>query len=277
MKNIKSLLVIASLFFTINMVNGQAVSANVEVVMQTQSNWCWAANSECVLRYYGVIKKQCEIVNFKQAKTTCCTGPSSCNQTSEMPPIQKIITDFGGIASKVYTGALSVSQITTILGDKRPFIIGCMWSAGGGHVLVGCAYNSSTSKLTVMDPWQNNGMTTSTYTGGTAITMSGSAGTWKEGVEVTAKPNSTGVNEVANLSGIDVYPSLVTNALNISVPSATGIYNVAIYNYLGTVVKQASIAGKTSTVDISSLTNGMYFVKVIDAQNAQAIFRIVKN
>ncbi|MCB0395424.1 MAG: T9SS type A sorting domain-containing protein [Flavobacteriales bacterium] len=190
MKNVKTLLAIVG--FAIGLAgaaNAQTVTADVEVVMQTQSNWCWAANSECILRYYGTEASQCEINNFNWNKSTCCGSPGSCNQTNEMIPIKDILTHFGPVNSKLYTGPLSVSQITTILGDERPFIIGVMWNSSGGHVVVGCGYNTSTSKLTVMDPW--NGTTTGNYSGGSSIVISGSSGTWKEGLEVTDAPGGS--------------------------------------------------------------------------------------
>ena len=78
-----------------------------------------------------------------------------------------------------------MNQIASILA----FIIGVMWNAGGGHVVVGCGYNTNTSKLTVMDPW--NGTTTNNYSGGSSIVISGSSGTWKEGLEVTDMPGGS--------------------------------------------------------------------------------------
>ena len=279
MKNIKSLLIIAGLFFTINMVNGQTLSTAITVVRQTQNQWCWAACSESVLKLYGTTSTQCEINNYAWRKTTCCSAPSGCNKPNELSgagAIDDVLKHFGALNTQLFNSALTVAQIKTALTEKRPFVLACYWAAGGGHAIVGCVYDVAGSKLTMMDPWQNNGMTTCNFSGGSTIIVSGSQGNWG-GTLVVTDLLTTGVNETARLSGIEVYPSPATSVLNINLPTTTGSYNVAICNYLGAVVKQTSIAGKTSTVDISSFTNGMYVVKVIDSQNAEAIFKVVKN
>jgi hypothetical protein len=64
-------------------------------------------------------------------------------------------------------------------------------------------------------------------------------------------------NEVFNSR---VYPNPAKDILNISFKqSSKG--NVQIYNTLGTLVKQIKVNGTSSSIDISTLQNGIYFVR----------------
>jgi Secretion system C-terminal sorting domain/Papain-like cysteine protease AvrRpt2 len=282
MKNIKSLsILIAAVFFAVITVNGQVLTSGIKVVSQTQTNWCWAACSQSVLQLYGTTKSQCEINNFAWSKSNCCTSPGGCNNTNNLSgasgTVDKVLMSLGSLTTQNYNAALTVAQIKTALTDGRPFVIACYWTGGGGHAIVGCAYDVAGGKLTMMDPWQNNGMTTCNFSGGSSnIVVSGSQGSWGGTLVVTS--SLTGINEASKLSGIQIYPSPATDLLNISVPTE-GTYNVAIYNYLGAVVNQTNIpAGKiSSAVDISNLTKGMYFVKVVDAKQSEAVFKVVKD
>ncbi len=203
MKKINTILYVAILFIIATRSGAQVLQANVSVVQQQQNQWCWAANSECILKYYGFTTNttQCLINNYAWSKSTCCTSPSGCNQSNQITgtgAIDDILTHFGSLTSTFYNRSLTVAEVKTALTDTRPFVIGVMWSAGGGHVVVGCAYNVSSSTLTFMDPWQNNGMTTCAFSGGTSISTNTGSGTWSQSLVVTSAP--TGGAPVANFS-----------------------------------------------------------------------------
>ena len=71
--------------------NGKII--NVPQIAQEQSNWCWAACVEMVLRYYGELAvQQCELANELFSRSECCSEPSSpdCNKPCEIENILKL-------------------------------------------------------------------------------------------------------------------------------------------------------------------------------------------
>lgn len=74
---------------------------------------------------------------------------------------------------------------------------------------------------------------------------------------------------VAKGSGVSVYPTVVTGSLNIA--SATDIVSVEVSDYLGKTI----ITSKVSTINLSSLPSGIYFVKVTTADGV-ATKKIIK-
>ena len=79
-------------------------------------------------------------------------------------------------------------------------------------------------------------------------------------------------NKVATApSVIAVYPSPTTGILNIQ---GSGIKSVKVSSILGSVVLEQSLAGN-STINISSLANGVYFVEVTTASGKE-VKRIIK-
>lgn len=80
-----------------------------------------------------------------------------------------------------------------------------------------------------------------------------------------------GINENnAFENSLSVYPNPTTNQLNIS--STFSIESIEIYNQLGSLVFQSN----SNENDISSLVNGIYFLKVKSKSDAVAIKRFIK-
>ncbi len=68
---------------------------------------------------------------------------------------------------------------------------------------------------------------------------------------------------------ITIYPNPTTNILNIKTDEITN-FNIELYDILG---KQISNYKNQKTIDISNLTEGMYFIKVIDLENNQTTIK----
>jgi len=252
--------------FSIYTLTAQIYQANVSVVKQEQTNWCWAADSKCVLDYYGFPQTQCTINNFAWSKTTCCSSPSGCNQTNQVSgtngAIDKILLHFGNLNSVRTYGAYTTSKVSTVLGAKRPFIIGIFWSGGGGHVVVGCAFNSSTNKLTIMDSWQNNGMTTVNYTGSTSITTGSGSGNIQECLEITT-PYTVGINEIAKTK-VNAYPNPTNDNFNIEFDNTSNNVNrITIENLVGQEIYSEKVSDfiYKKSFDLNNFPKGVYIIK----------------
>ena len=72
-----------------------------------------------------------------------------------------------------------------------------------------------------------------------------------------------GVHEYSALSGVSTYPNPSSGNINISVPAAVKEYTAEIYTALGEKVSTSSFAGnKESVVDLNTLPNGIYFLRI---------------
>lgn len=271
MKNLKNQ-IIAGLLLVSGVAVAQPYQANVPTKSQTQTNWCWATDSQCILEYYGTKKQQCDIVEYARTlipgtfgNTNCCSSPSGkCNNPNEIvgnSGIQGMIKHFGNLESIVKQNQLPVADMTTILGEKRPFVIGIMWSAGGGHVVVGCNYDKTSSTMTVMDSWQNNSFTMVKYSGGSTVKTNSGSGTWKETLIVTTPYSTTGIADAGTAAKeVSVYPNPSQGDFNIT--SETAIKNINVYNATGQLVENYTVGGdKKYALTISAA--GFYNVQIV--------------
>ncbi len=73
----------------------------------------------------------------------------------------------------------------------------------------------------------------------------------------------TGIEDYANSKGITVFPNPASQTLTIS--GKTEITQLIITDMLGNVVIQQQAHEHAATIDVGRLTNGIYFISVIDA------------
>jgi hypothetical protein len=280
MKNLKNQ-IIAGMLLLSGVAVAQPYQANVPTKSQTQTNWCWATDSQCILEYYGTKKQQCEIVDYARSINSqlgtapCCTSPSKCNNPNEIKynyGIQGMLEHFGTLKSTVTDNQLPVATMTTVLGEKRPFVIGIMWSGGGGHVVVGCNYDKASSTMTVMDSWQNNSFTLVKYSGGTSLKTNSGSGTWKETLVVTTPYSTTGIADAGELAKeVAVYPNPSEGLFNIQ--SEHNLKAVNVYNATGQLVESHAVTGdKAYSFRIS--TPGFYNIQVV-TDNGLAYKKVV--
>ena len=69
--------------------------------------------------------------------------------------------------------------------------------------------------------------------------------------------------------GIEVYPNPVTDVLNIVLPEDFENAELAIYNCIG--IRVMSISNVTSTIDVSNLDKGLYFICVVCGKDMKTI------
>jgi hypothetical protein len=280
MKTFNHYIIVAS-FVLINGVSLAQYQANVPTKTQSQSNWCWATDSQCILEYYGTTKQQCEIVDYARSINSqlgtapCCTSPSKCNNANEIKynyGIQGMLEHFGSLKSEVTANQLPITKMTTALGEKRPFVIGIKWSSGGGHVVVGCNYDKATSSLTFMDSWQGNSFTVTKYTGGTSVSTKNSSGTWMETLVVTTPYSTTGIADAGELAKeVAIYPNPSEGLFNIQ--SEHNLKAVNVYNATGQLVESHAVTGdKAYSFRIS--TPGFYNIQVV-TDNGLAYKKVV--
>lgn len=80
------------------------------------------------------------------------------------------------------------------------------------------------------------------------------------GYAVSRKDLSTAINSIPEKHLIEIYPNPVQNLLHIDFPGKTGM--LEIYDTTGKSVFQKEIRENNTSVDVSGLFNGIYFLKV---------------
>lgn len=113
---------------------------NVPQIKQEQSNWCWAACAEMVLRYYdGSAVRQCEFANELFDRTECCLEPSSpaCNRPCEMLDISNLYLS-KHIHSKLLEKAVPFFKLQSEIDADRPVEVVYFWRDWGkpGHSVI---------------------------------------------------------------------------------------------------------------------------------------------
>jgi len=84
-----------------------------------------------------------------------------------------------------------------------------------------------------------------------------------------------GVNEVTSLNGVKVFPNPASGIVNIELKNGKD-KSIAVLDITGRVVLANSDKNDSVKLDISTLSNGIYYVR-IQSQNATDIIKLVKN
>jgi Repeat of unknown function (DUF5648)/Papain-like cysteine protease AvrRpt2 len=122
---------------------------------QQQTNWCWAATTVSITKYYDAASPwtQCLLVNKALGMSTCCQNGSTtaCNQGWYGDKALSITGHLAGTSS----GAPSLSTVKDQINALRPISIAIYWNGGGGHNPAVDGYNTDTNPPTIdiQDPW----------------------------------------------------------------------------------------------------------------------------
>lgn len=138
--------------------------------------------------------------------------------------------------------------------------------------MVGCGYNQTTKAITMMDSWQNNGMTTKSYSSGSSISTNSGSGTWAETLVLTTNP-STGIKNIDNTSTINIFPNPSNG--EVTVQSSEMIRAVSVYNSMGQLVNSKNaVAHKSITININ--TSGLYSIQTVTENGVSNKMVVVK-
>ncbi|WP_426701472.1 papain-like cysteine protease family protein [Rhodanobacter sp. Col0626] len=148
-------------------------SLDVTQVIQEHSNWCWAASSVDILKWYKLNPSQCGVVNWAFGRADACgSGVFDWNSAANSPnslygdngSVQAILGN-NGVRSTPSASALTWNTIVNEVNAGHPFVMRFGWYGGGGHILVGYGYDdrNGTMMVAYMNPWPGEGYTWSTY------------------------------------------------------------------------------------------------------------------
>ncbi|NQX97178.1 MAG: T9SS type A sorting domain-containing protein [Flavobacteriales bacterium] len=92
----------------------------------------------------------------------------------------------------------------------------------------------------------------------------------------TISVSTVGISELDNNLNLNVYPNPTTGKVTFSTTDISAPLNdlvIEIYNLTG---QKVTTFNNTNTIDISNLTNGVYFAKIITATNNSIMQKIIK-
>ncbi|MBD2502912.1 papain-like cysteine protease family protein [Anabaena azotica] len=126
---------------------------NFTIYPQKNTNWCWAACSYSVAKFYdpATAWTQATIVNAELGRTDCEVNGSSaaCNKPWYL---DKALTRVGYFY-KFYSGVPSLASVEAELANNTPMGARIGWNGGGGHFVVISGATTSTGYVTIQDPW----------------------------------------------------------------------------------------------------------------------------
>lgn len=129
--------------------------ARLNFIMQSQqqTNWCWAATSVSVSRFFNPNSTwtQCTVVNSELGRSDCCAQGSSsnCNKPWFLDSALSRTNNLQSTSS----GSANMTEIAGEINSNRPICVRIGWAGGGGHFLAIDGYNTAISMISVDDPW----------------------------------------------------------------------------------------------------------------------------
>ncbi len=94
--------------------------------------------------------------------------------------------------------------------------------------------------------------------------------------QVTQEGNtSLEINEVSQLNDIKIYPNPITDKFTIELDYHNSSYSLEILNTIGQVILIRKITNNIEQIDLSGLSDGIYFVK-LQSENNKIVRKIIK-
>ena len=87
---------------------------------------------------------------------------------------------------------------------------------------------------------------------------------------------SVGVKEISMNENVQISPNPTKDILNITLTTLSQNTKIEIYNTVGALVITESLNNKTSSINIADLSNGLYFLKVLEGNKVVAVKKVVK-
>ena len=126
-----------------------------QIEKQTEPNWCWAAVSVSVGRYFfpQSTSTQCKVAATVLSETSCCATPDACNKPQRLEPALNAVNT----PPNIVTRALTFDEIRKQIDASRPVCVRIAWNGGPrGHFVVISGYQllrSGAQQVNVADPF----------------------------------------------------------------------------------------------------------------------------
>jgi hypothetical protein len=124
---------------------------------QEEGNWCWAAVSAAVDRYFDPAKAlaQCEIASKVLGVKNCCYNKDAHNEGAALEDALGAVNR----QREPPCGAIGFEQLKSEIDAEMPVCVRIAWTKGGAHFVSLYGYRISESgarTIEVGDPWYGN-------------------------------------------------------------------------------------------------------------------------
>lgn len=121
-----------------------AGQVDIRYIKQEQTNWCWAACAQMVLRRFGnSTVRQCDLAHRLFGEPSCCDNPSSplCNEAAQVPDIAGVYSAWGRKKPEYVGKSVPFETLQNEINAKRPVEVGFIWKDGTGHQAIVCGWD----------------------------------------------------------------------------------------------------------------------------------------
>ena len=131
------------------------MASTFQMEKQIEPNWCWAAVSVSVGRYFfpQSTSTQCKVAGTVLSRTDCCAEPAACNQPAHLEAGLKAVNR----PPNILVRALTFDEIRKQIDQQRPVCVRIAWNGGPrGHFVVISGYQllrSGIQQINVADPF----------------------------------------------------------------------------------------------------------------------------
>jgi len=120
------------------------VAVAVPNILQSKTNWCWAASGDALLSSKGMNVTQ-------NSFSIAVKGNNTNNVTATATEVRTGAISLGYNATR--TGSLGSSTVHSYLTNKKAIIAGYIYTSGGGHMVVISGHDTLDDRLEIMNPW----------------------------------------------------------------------------------------------------------------------------
>jgi hypothetical protein len=184
------------------------------------------------------------------------------NGCGNVPGTQLIV--YGKAAPNTITGPTNVCGMTTASYSCNTVsnAIGYTWTVPAGWSI---ASGQGTNSILANMPVNVNNATFSGVVKVYAVSACGNSAA--KSMTVSYCKSAIGMNNgVREENAISIYPNPATNQLTVNSEQLT-VKEIQLYNVIGECVFKATVTDNQSTINISQLSNGMYFVRLLDVDS----------
>lgn len=146
------------------------------------------------------------------------------------------------------------------------------YSNGSGSIWAGTSGTLFTSAPYATGPggdfhMVNNFASVTPGTHWITINMKDNASSFNKNTTFIISRPTTGVTTIVKSDDdVVLYPNPSVSELNVLFNENAGVKNIAIYNVIGKAVNTYKTSGNSARLDVSALSSGVYFIRLINAQ-----------
>jgi hypothetical protein len=95
-------------------------------------------------------------------------------------------------------------------------------------------------------------------------------------IKMDAEGYDTGLDLVSSENGsMSIYPNPTTSNFTIKLADVSSNHRIALYNQLGEKIKEIKVVSELTTVNVSGVPTGIYFVQITDGASVIGSQKVV--